>query len=116
MADVSDIKMHRDGGTIEFRVSGSDVDGLYRLQTPFKGTPQPLFRDGRMLDFGSHEEVAVLGVLRAWQAEASTDAVVAAMAELDRLKEWFNLPKKLAAVVPLHRVRTVIQRLRERCV
>ena len=115
MADVTDIEIYRDGGTIEFRVSGSDADGFYRLQTPMLGRPEPLLKDGRRLDFGSPEEVAVLGVLRQWQAAVSTNNVIAAMAELDKMQLWLNLPQYLSEAVPVHRVRTVIQRLSERC-
>jgi hypothetical protein len=114
MATVSDIAMIRDGGSIQFRVSNSDANGLYRLQTPLLGTPQPLFKDGSRLEFGSAEEMTVLAALRQWLAASLTKEVLAAMAELHKLPLWQNLPKRLLEVVPLHRVRLVIQRLEER--
>ena len=51
MADVTEIQAYRDGGTIEFRVTGSDADGLYRLQTPLLGTPRPLFKNSQPTRF-----------------------------------------------------------------
>jgi len=115
MTDVTDIEIYRDGGTIEFRVSGSCTDGFYRLQTPFRGTPEPLFKDGHRLQFGSPEEVAVLEVLREWQAAACTKDVVAALAELDKMQLWLNLPQNLSDMVPIHRIRSVVRKLSERC-
>ena len=103
MANVTDIEMYRDGGTIEFRVSNSRAGGFYRLQTPFHGTPEPLFKDGIRLDIGSTEELAVLDALRDWLAANSTEEVLALMSELDEVHIWLNLPERLSAVVPLHR-------------
>jgi len=114
MAEVTDVEMYRDGGTIEFRISGSEVGGLYRLQTPLQGTPQPLFRDGMRLAFGSADEVAVLAVLRDWLSGAITADVAAALAELDQTPLWQHLPERLVQVIPIHRVRCVAQRLEER--
>jgi hypothetical protein len=115
MADVSEIEIYRDGGTLEFRVSGSDANGFYRLQTPIKGTPRPLFKDGLKLDVGSPAEVAVLGVLRGWLAEVSTDDVIVAMVELDDKKRWFNPPEYLREAIPIYYIRSVIHELSERC-
>jgi hypothetical protein len=115
MADVTNIDIFRDGGTIEFRVTGSDVDGLYRLQTRFLGEPEPLIRDGRQLDFGSAEELAVLAVLREWLARVSTAELQSALAELKAMKDWRNLSPRVKGAVPLHRIDTVIKKLSTRC-
>jgi hypothetical protein len=66
MIKVTEIEIHRDGGTIEFQIDGSEVDGFYQLQTPFRGRPQPLFREGNRLDFGSKDETQVLRALDSW--------------------------------------------------
>ena len=116
MIDVSEIEIYRDGGTIEFRVSGGCTDGFYRLQTPFLGTPEPLFKDGRKLEFGSSEEAGVLAALQEWQVLVCTNDVVAALGELDKLKVWLNLPQNLSDVVPIHHIRTVVERLSARCI
>jgi hypothetical protein len=115
MPDVTDIQIYRDGGTIEFRVTGSDVDALYQLQTPFAGTPRALLKNTQRLEFGSGDECAVLAILREWLARASTRDILAALAELDTMQVWRNLPQRLSEIIPIHRVRTVIQHLSERC-
>jgi hypothetical protein len=114
VCEVTDIEIYRDGGTIEFRVLGSEADGYYRLQTPVLGTPEPLFRDGRRLEFGSAEEVAVLTVLQDWLAATATQEALAALSELEAIALWLNLPERLLEVVPLYHVRTVIQRMEKR--
>lgn len=115
MPSVTDVEMLRDGGTIEFRVSGCEADGVYRLQTPFLGTQEPLFKDGRQVELGAAEEAAVLAVLQDWLAGVLTDARRAALDELDKLETWQNLPPSLLDAVPLHRIRRVIRRLSDRC-
>lgn len=114
MVEISDIEIYRDGGTIEFRVSGSTVDGFYRLQTPFLGFPQPLFRDGTQVPFGAAVEAGVLQALRTWLATEMTEQASTALAELDQMPLWHNLPERLDQVVPLHYVRRLVQRLDER--
>jgi hypothetical protein len=115
VADITKIMMFRDGGTIEFRVTGSDADGSYHLRTPFAGLPRPLFKAGAKLEFGSVEELAVLRVLREWLAKVVTDTVSAALAELDKMRKWRDLPPNLSQVIPIHRVRHLIRVLSERC-
>jgi hypothetical protein len=115
MAEVNDIDIHRDGGTIEFRVAGSDIDGLYRLQTPFLGVPEPLLKDGRRLDFGSADEVAVLNLLREWLARVSTAELHSALTDLNQLKDWRNRSPELDGAIPLHRIDTVVRKLSARC-
>jgi hypothetical protein len=115
MPDIVDIDMYRDGGSIQFRAVGTEADGLYRLQTPVLGVPQPLFRDGCKLELSSQEEIAILEVLREWYAEVATGAAVASLAELDAMKMWSNLPQNLVDVVPIFYIRSVIRRLSERC-
>ena len=115
MAEVTDIGIYRDGGTIQFRVAGSDVDGLYRLQTPFLGVPEPLLKDGRQLDFGSAEEVTVLCILREWLARICTAELHSALVELIELKDWRNRSPSLDGAVPLYRIDTVIKKLNARC-
>ena len=112
--NVSDVEIYRDGGTIEFRVFGSRADGFYRLQTPLLGTPQPLFKDGHKLEFGSPDELAILTALREWQTIVATSDVIQSLGELDNLKVWQNLPQNLSDVVPIHHIRSVVRRLSER--
>src|SRR5438874_2359002 len=101
MIDVSEIEIYRDGGTIEFRLDGSEIDGFYRLQTPFRGVPEPLFRDGVRLDFGSKDEAAILLALECWLQTTVTPDVAAALADLMGLQEWRNLPARLSDVVAI---------------
>lgn len=114
MAQVTDIETIRDGGTILFRLSGTEADGSYRLQTPFLGTPRPLFKGERKLAFGSIEESSVAAVLTEWLDAAASEEVKSCLAELDSLSEWRNLPAHLVKVVPLHRIRTVVRELNQR--
>jgi hypothetical protein len=114
VAEVSDIGMYRDGGTIVFRLSGFTVDGLYRLRTPLQGLPQPLFRDDVQLPFGGEVEVAVLAALRGWLAGETIGDAAIALSELTGLSLWQNLPERLNQVVPLWRIRHVVERLAER--
>jgi hypothetical protein len=115
MIDVSKIEIYRDGGTIEFRLDGSEIDGFFRLQTPFGGVPEPLFRDGVRLEFGSNDEAAVLVALESWLQVAATPVVATAIAELVALREWRNLPSRLSDVVPIRHIQIVAGKLRERC-
>jgi hypothetical protein len=110
---VSNVQLWRDGGTITFTVEGSGSSGNYRLQTPFRGEPRPLFRDDRRLRFGGAEERTLLADLRAWLAQASP-ADVEACQRLDALAEWRNLPPDLAAAIPLHRMKSVMTCLQAR--
>jgi hypothetical protein len=112
--EVTDIEVYRDGGTIIFKIVGPPADGAYRLQTPFKGEPRPLFRDERRLNFGSVEESQVLKALQAWLEGQLTAEMSEALDELDRLKGWRNLSEKLDEAVPFHRIRAVIQCLEAR--
>lgn len=112
--DVSEIEIYRDGGSLEFRISGSAVDGFYRLQTPALGMPEPLFKDGQRLELGSLEELGVLAALQEWLATVSANDVVDAMAELDKKKSWLNLADNLSEVVPIYYIRSVVQRLSQR--
>jgi hypothetical protein len=114
MIDVSEIEMYRDGGTIEFRVRGSDADGFYRLQTPFRGVPEPLFCNEVKLAFGSGEEGRVLAALDSWLKETITTADSAAVDELVATHLWLNLPDRLRKVVPFARIRRVVDKLRQR--
>jgi hypothetical protein len=104
----------RDGGTIVFEISGDPLEGKYRLQTPFLGKPEPLFRDERKLEFGSTEEIEVASKLKSWLAENLTAELKLSLAELDALQEWRNLSKKLSQAIPYHRIRYVLQKLESR--
>jgi len=104
----------RDGGTIVFEISGDPLEGKYRLQTPFAGKPEPLFRDERKLEFGSPEEIEVASKLKSWLTENLTTELRQSLAKLDALKIWKNLPAKLFRAVPYHRIRYVLQKLESR--
>jgi hypothetical protein len=104
---VSDIMVWRDGGTITFVVSDGTTAGKYRLRTPFAGEPRVLFRDEVQLPCGGAAEKELALALRAWLDATLTKQVTAALKRLDSLHEWRNLPEDLAAVVPVHRIRTV---------
>ena len=104
----------RDGGTILFEISNNALEGKYRLQTPFAGKPEPLFRDERKLDFGSAEEVEVALKLKMWLIGNRTDELKQSLAELDNLKEWRNISAKLNKAVPYHRIKHVLQVLEAR--
>jgi hypothetical protein len=114
MIDISDVEIYRDGGTLEFRVSGSEVDGFYRLQTPVKGIPEPLFRDEVKLPCGGAEEGKILLVLEQWLTDSITPDAGTALAELEKMRLWLNLPDRLREVVPLYYIRSVAKRLRDR--
>ena len=111
---VGDIMIRRDGGTIEFTVEGSDLAGKYRLQTPFLGEPRPLFRDDVQLRIGGPVEAALAAGLRQWLSDAMAADAEEALARLDDLHEWRNLPDDLLRVVPLHRIRSVVEYLEAR--
>ena len=111
---VAGIVMRRDGGTIEFAVDGCDLAGKYRLQTPFLGEPRPLFRDDKRLPIGGPGEAALAASLRRWLSDAVTANAEEALARLDDLSEWRNLPEDLLRVVPLYRIRIVIEYLEAR--
>ena len=114
MADVTGIDAYRDGGTIEFRLTSSPVDGLYRLRTPIHGSPRPLSRDGEWLPLGGAVEGAVLTELRRWLSGVAVGDAVTALAELGQLSEWRNLPERLSRAVPLWYIRRVVEELAER--
>jgi len=111
---VSDVMLWRDGGTITFVLSDGASAGNYRLQTPFAGEPRFLFRDEGQLPYGGAAEREVAIVSRAWLQANVTQHVEAALQQLDLLHEWRSLPGDLGAVVPLHRIRTVITCLEAR--
>ena len=106
---ITDIEMFRDGGTIVFTLSGTPNAGRYRLQTPFRGEPRPIFLNDRQLEFGSPAEQELVPQLQAWLDQAMTKDRLNALRKLDTLKEWHNLPNKLLDAVPLHRIRTVLE-------
>jgi len=114
MAKVTDIEVYRDGGSIEFCISGTEADGLYQLQTPFLGAPRPLFRDGNKLEFGSSAEATVMAILKAWSSVNSSEDTENALAVLDSLKMWRKLSLRLMKAVPLHKIRDVIRELERR--
>ena len=105
---VTDIMVWRDGGTVTFAVDDDMWAGRYRLRTPFAGEPRLLFRDDVPLPCGGATEKALAGALRRWLDVAVTSDVAAALWRLDSLQEWRNPPTDLGAVVPFHRIRTVI--------
>lgn len=113
---VIDVEMLRDGGTILLTVEGAPCAGRYSLVTPWRGEPRRLLRDDRPLEVGATEEAALLAALERWFDETSTPELEESLEELDRLKEWLNLPPRLTRAVPRHRVRMVIRCLRERAV
>ena len=112
--DVAEIEMWRDGGTITFAIAGSSLAGRYRLRTPFAGEPRPLFQDDVQLAVGGPEEAAVLAGLREWFSAVATRESDQALARLDGMHEWRNLPADLARAVPLHRIRAIIRCLETR--
>lgn len=113
--EVTDIMTARDGGTITFRiVDGGALSGAYRLQTPFLGTPRPLFHDEVRLRKRSRKEKGVAAALQGWLDTRLTPDLAAALRELDSRRIWQNLPDHLLRAVPLHRVRTVVKCLRAR--
>ena len=116
MMRVGEIMVRRDGGTIVFTIDDCDIAGKYRLQTPFLGEPRPLFRDETRLRIGGRDEAAVAAGLRQWLSENTTADADEALARLDGLPEWRNLPDDLARVVPLHRIRSVVNLLEARTV
>src|SRR4051812_48163495 len=111
---ISEIEMFRDGGTIFFTLSGAPNAGRYRLQTPFRGEPRPLFVGDRQLEFGSTAERELIPQLEQWLDQSMTEERQEALRTLDALKTWHQLPAKLLDVVPLHRIRTVLQCLLKR--
>lgn len=118
--DISEIRIYRDGGTIEFTVDGGlsagvgPLVGVYRLDTPWRGDPRALFLNDRQLPFGGPEEAVLLTALSEWLSAKATPASRDALGRLDALDVWRNLDDDLARVVPLHRVRTVIRCLEAR--
>lgn len=111
---VEGIEIWRDGGTIVFQITESSLAGRYRLQTPFAGRPEPLYRDGAQLGLGSAEETALADDLQRWLDPQLGSPELAALSKLDAMQEWRNLPAELLRVVPLHRIRRVIRCLRDR--
>ena len=111
---VSQIMILRDGGTILFNISRDPLAGKYRLQTPFGGKPEPLFRDERKLDFGSTEEVEIARKLKELLGKQLNESRKRRLSELDELKEWRNIPWRLDRVVPYHRIRHVLHILETR--
>jgi hypothetical protein len=108
MAAISDILTYRNGG-IEFTVSGTSIDGRFgilKLRSPIV----PVVRNGAELPQSSPEIAEVQRLLEEWLQNQSPEAIVA-LAELDSLREWRNLPDYLNKAVLLHRVRGVIQHL-----
>jgi hypothetical protein len=116
MLVIREIMIWRDGGTITFTIEDGELAGRYRLRTPSAGEPRPLFRDDRPLAFGGAEETVLLHGLRGWWSATVTPEDTRALARLDSMREWRNLTDELKRVVPLHRVRAVIQCLEERIV
>ena len=116
MLVIREIMIWRDGGTITFTIDGGELAGRYRLRTPSAGEPRPLFRDDRQLAFGGPEETVLLDGLRGWWSATVTSEDARALTQLDSMREWRNLNDALNRVVPLHRVRAVIQCLEERTV
>ena|SRR6266496_2086540 len=111
---ISHIDMMRDGGTIVFVVGDGPIAGSYRLQTPLMGLPRPLFKDDHRLEFASREESEIRQALERWLGDQLTPVLSDRLAELNRLPIWQNLPKRLADLVPLHRIQQVIICLKER--
>jgi hypothetical protein len=108
MVEITDIN----GGTVVFRIVGSDVGGEYRLQTSFRGRPEPLFRDGVKLDLGSDAEAEILNALRTWIADASADEAKGPPDESDGIPNRIAWCRRMA---DLGHLRYVAQRLEERC-
>ena len=113
--NVTEIEMHRDGGTITFRLLDDPaLEGRYRLQTPRLGEPRPMFRDEVQLAPGSAEENTLAIALERWLKAALSPERANALRDLDQLSTWHNLPERLVDVVPLHRLRAVIGCLQDR--
>ncbi len=111
---VSGIEILRDGGTILFRIHDSPLAGSYQLRTPFDGEPRLIHRDGAALAVGSVEESRLSDELQHWLDTQLTPSVRATLSKLEGLREWRNLPDELVQVIPLVRIRGVIERLRGR--
>jgi len=111
---ISEIMILRDGGTILFEISEDALAGKYRLQTPFRGKPEPLFRDEQKFEVGSTEELEVALKLETWLAENLDAELQQSLAELDSMGEWRNISSRLNRAVPYHRIRHVLRVLRMR--
>ena len=111
---ISQIDILRDGGTILFEIADDTSAGKYRLQTPFKGMPQPLFKNEQRLDFGSEEEAEVASKLKGWLAVNLTEELEQSLAELDQLKIWRNPSAESSNAIPFYRIRHVLQVLKSR--
>lgn len=111
---ITDIEILRDGGTILFTLSGTHNAGKYRLQTPFRGEPRPIFCNERKLEFGSPAEKDLILQLQAWLHDNMSADRERALRTLDALKVWRNPPRDLVDAIPLHRVRTVLECLLKR--
>jgi hypothetical protein len=111
---ITDIEMLRDGGTILFKLSEVPKAGDYRLQTPFLGEPRVVFFNNRALQLGSTEEEELAGQLEVWLRQQLTEKNQKGIEALDSLTEWRNLPRDLMAIIPIHRIRTVVRCLRSR--
>ncbi len=112
--NITGIDILRDGGTILFTLSGTPNAGRYRLQTPFRGEPRPIFLADQQLELGSPAERELITQLQGWLHNVTTPDKVKALHTLDKLKEWRNLPRDLADAVPMHRIRSVIECLMKR--
>jgi hypothetical protein len=109
VARIFDFRTYRNGG-IEFTVSGTEIDGRYRILHP-NGARIPVVRDGGELPLGTAEVTALRGLLEGWLRDQLTPEAAAGLAELDRLPTWQNLPDRLDDAILLHRVRWIIERL-----
>ncbi len=114
MTRITDFLTYRNGG-IEFTVSGTTIDGRYCILYPNpNGFPFPVVRDGQELPAGSSEMAAVAGLLEGWLDDQLSPEAAAALAKLDSLPQWQNLPDRLIEAVLLRRVRWIIGRLHDR--
>jgi hypothetical protein len=108
---VYGIEKLRDGGTILFSISGSKIDGSYRLQTPFRGTPCPLFRDGKQLDLNSTEEQSVAALLSEWYTTIGVPEWIAC--KKIQIPVGPDRDKNLPDGIALNRIRYVIEKLND---
>ena len=111
---ISNVEMLRDGGSIIFTIADSALAGTYRLQTPFRGEPRPIFRDHKQLVIGSIQEHELLKELRRWLSLQLDVKTAGALHELAQRDSWHNLDDRLRRALPCHRIQTVINCLETR--
>lgn len=99
MVRIFDIKIYRDGGSIEFKLESRGTTRHVWLDTPMKGEHRKLKLDSSFVSRGAPQVLELLSDVEQWWREIPAASQLQAMKALEHKGPFWNpIPEELEAI------------------